>query len=154
VPVLSAGVLLFRRLSPGQVEVLLGHPGGPFWAHRDAGAWSIPKGEYVDGEDPRAAAAREFAEELGLPLPPGPELELGTVRLRSGKRLIGYAVEGDLDPARAVSNTFEVEWPPRSGRRRVFPEIDRVAWFDLATARVKLARGQGELLDRLLAALC
>jgi len=134
--------------------VLLGHPGGPFWAHRDAGAWSIPKGEYAPGEDPRGAAAREFAEELGLPLPPGPELELGTVRLPSGKRLIGYAVEGDLDPASAVSNTFELEWPPRSGRRRDFPEIDRLAWFDAATARGKLARGQGELLDRLLAMLC
>jgi predicted NUDIX family NTP pyrophosphohydrolase len=145
-------VLLYRR-SPGGIEVLLGHPGGPFWARRDEGAWSIPKGEYADGEDPRAAAAREFAEETGATLPDGPQLDLGTVRLPSGKRLTAYAVEGDLDPARAVSNTFEMQWPPRSGRMQAFPEIDRVEWFDPARARVKLARGQAELVERLISAL-
>lgn len=151
-PVLSAGVLLYRH-SPSGIEVLLGHPGGPFWARKDDGAWSIPKGEYTDDEEPRAAAAREFAEELGSPLPDGPRIELGTVRLPSGKRLTAYAVEGDLDPAHAVSNTFEMQWPPRSGRMQSFPEIDRADWFDPEAARVKLARGQAELLDRLLSAL-
>jgi predicted NUDIX family NTP pyrophosphohydrolase len=152
VPVLSAGVLLYRRSASG-IEVLLGHPGGPFWARKDDGAWSIPKGEYADGEDPRDAAAREFAEELGSPVPSGPQLDLGTVRLPSGKRLTAYAIEGDLDPAAAVSNTFEMQWPPRSGRMQTFPEIDRVQWFEPAAARVKLARGQVELLERLLSAL-
>jgi predicted NUDIX family NTP pyrophosphohydrolase len=152
VPILSAGVLLYRRSAKG-VEVLLGHPGGPFWARKDDGAWSIPKGEYTDGEDSRDAAAREFAEELGSPVPSGPQLDLGTVRLPSGKRLTAYAVEGDLDPAAAVSNTFEMQWPPRSGRMQTFPEIDRVQWFDPAAARVKLTRGQVELLERLLSAL-
>jgi len=152
VPVLSAGILLYRRASGG-IEVLLGHPGGPFWARKDDGAWSIPKGEYEPDDDPLAAAAREFAEELGSPLPDGPRIELGTVRLPSGKRLTAYAVEGDLDPARAVSNTFEMQWPPRSGRMQSFPEIDRVEWFEPEVARVKLARGQAELLERLLGAL-
>jgi predicted NUDIX family NTP pyrophosphohydrolase len=152
VPVLSAGILLYRRASGG-IEVLLGHPGGPFWARKDDGAWSIPKGEYESDDDPLAAAAREFAEELGSPLPDGPRIELGTVRLPSGKRLTAYAVEGDLDPARAVSNTFEMQWPPRSGRMQSFPEIDRVEWFEPEVARVKLARGQAELLERLLGAL-
>ncbi|HTK66945.1 MAG TPA: NUDIX domain-containing protein [Pseudonocardia sp.] len=151
-PVLSAGILLYRRASGG-IEVLLGHPGGPFWARKDDGAWSIPKGEYEPDDDPLAAAAREFAEELGSPLPDGPRIELGTVRLPSGKRLTAYAVEGDLDPARAVSNTFEMQWPPRSGRMQSFPEIDRVEWFEPEVARVKLARGQAELLERLLGAL-
>lgn len=148
--VFSAGALLFRSDGQGRVEVLLGHPGGPFFARRDDGAWSIPKGEYDPDEEPRAAAAREFAEELGSPLPTGRELELGTVRLPSGKRLTVYAVEADFDVGRARSNTFELEWPPKSGRVRSFPEIDKVAWFDLATARVKLAKGQAEFLDRLL----
>lgn len=151
-PVLSAGILLYRRASGG-IEVLLGHPGGPFWARKDDGAWSIPKGEYESDDDPLAAAAREFAEELGSPLPDGPRIELGTVRLPSGKRLTAYAVEGDLDPARAVSNTFEMQWPPRSGRMQSFPEVDRVAWFDLATARKKILPGQlpfiEELVERL-----
>ena len=151
-PVLSAGVLLYRR-TPDRIEVLLGHPGGPFWARKDDGAWSIPKGEYEPDEDPRDAAAREFAEELGMLLPAGPEMELGTVRLPSGKRLTAYAVEGDLDPDQARSNTFEMEWPPRSGRKQSFPEIDRVAWFEPSQARVKLARGQVELLERLISDL-
>jgi predicted NUDIX family NTP pyrophosphohydrolase len=148
----SAGALLVRA-GPSGWEVLLGHPGGPFFARRDDGAWSIPKGEYGDDEDPRAAAAREFAEELGSPLPAGPEWALGEVRLPTGKRLTVWAVRGDLDTTRVVSNTFELEWPPRSGQRRDFPEIDRADWFDLDTARRKLARGQAEFLNRLLAAL-
>lgn len=149
----SAGALLFRITAPGGVEVLLGHMGGPFHAYRDDGAWSIPKGEYAADEDPRVAAAREFEEELGAPLPSGREIELGTVRLPSGKRLIVYAVEADFDARQARSNTFELEWPRGSGRIRSFPEIDRAEWFDCATARVKLARGQAVFLDRLLAAL-
>lgn len=151
-PVSSAGALLFRSDADGRFEVLLGHPGGPFFARRDDGAWSIPKGEYAPDEDPRAAAAREFAEELGAPLPDGRELELGTIRLPSGKRLTVYAVEADFDATSARSNTFEMEWPPRSGRTESFPEIDRAEWFDLAAARVKLSKGQAEFLDRLLAA--
>ena len=149
----SAGALLFRVIESGAVEVLLGHMGGPFHARRDAGAWSIPKGEYDADSDPRLAAAREFEEELGAPLPVGRELELGTVRLPSGKRLTVYAVEADFDVKQARSNTFELEWPPKSGQIRSFPEIDRAEWFNLATARVKLARGQEEFLNRLLAAL-
>jgi predicted NUDIX family NTP pyrophosphohydrolase len=149
----SAGALLFRVTASGRIEVLLGHMGGPFHAHRDDGAWSIPKGEYDSDEDPRVAAAREFEEELGAPLPAGREIELGTIRLPSGKQLIVYAVESGFDARQARSNTFELEWPPESGRIRSFPEIDRAEWFDCSTARVKLARGQEEFLDRLLAAL-
>ena len=149
----SAGALLCRTGAAGEVEVLLGHPGGPFFAKRDDGAWSIPKGEYDPCEDPRTAAAREFAEELGAPLPAGPEWDLGEVRLPSGKRLMVYAVRADFDASRALSNTFELEWPPRSGLLRSFPEIDRAEWFDTDTARRKLSKGQAEFLDRLLAAL-
>jgi predicted NUDIX family NTP pyrophosphohydrolase len=133
--------------------VLLGHPGGPFWARRDDGAWSIPKGEYGEDEQPLTAAIREFAEELGSPVPAGRRLELGTVRLPSGKRLTAYAVRADFDVSAVRSNTFELEWPPRSGRLGQFPEIDRAEWFDVPTARTKLARGQAEFLDRLLALL-
>lgn len=146
----SAGVLLFRRTGP---EVLLGHMGGPFWAKKDAGAWTLPKGEYDPAtEEPRAAAAREFAEELGLPVPGGEWLDLGEVGYRSGrnrKTLRVFAVEGELDPAAVVPGTFELEWPPRSGRTATFPELDRVAWFDLATAHDKLGSGPRPLLDRL-----
>jgi predicted NUDIX family NTP pyrophosphohydrolase len=152
----SAGVLLFRRGDAG-AEVLLGHPGGPLWARRDDGAWSVPKGEYTEDEPARAAAEREFAEEIGLALADvssGPVLELGELRLPSGKRLTVFARAGDLDPAAAVSNTFEMPWPPRSGRVQSFPELDRVAWFDLATAaRTKITKGQVPFLDRLAAAL-
>jgi predicted NUDIX family NTP pyrophosphohydrolase len=130
-------------------EVLLVHPGGPFWARKDAGAWSIPKGEYED-DDPRACALREFEEELGTPLPPDAELtELGTVRLKSGKQITAFAVAGDLDAEKITSNTFTMEWPPRSGRTREFPEVDRAGWFDLETAREKLNPAQAELLVRL-----
>jgi predicted NUDIX family NTP pyrophosphohydrolase len=131
-------------------EVLLVHPGGPFWAKKDAGAWSIPKGEHEEGDDPRACALREFEEELGTPLPAGAELtELGTVKLRSGKRVTAFAVEGDLDADAISSNTFTMEWPPRSGNTREFPEVDRAGWFDLARAREKLNPAQAELLVRL-----
>ena len=131
------------------LEVLLGHMGGPFWARKDAGAWSIPKGELGDGEDPLAGARREFAEELGHAPPDGPLLELGEIRQRAGKRVIAFAVEGDFDPARIEPGTFELEWPPRSGRVLEFPEVDRVAWFGVPAAREKVVRGQVELLDRL-----
>ncbi len=130
-------------------EVLLVHPGGPYWAKKDAGAWSIPKGEYED-DDPRACALREFEEELGSPLPDGAELtDLGTVKLKSGKQITAYAAEGDLDADAITSNTFTMEWPPRSGRTREFPEVDRAGWFDLETAGEKLNPSQAELLVRL-----
>jgi predicted NUDIX family NTP pyrophosphohydrolase len=130
--------------------VLLVHPGGPYWASKDAGAWSLPKGEYEEGDDPRACALREFEEELGTPLPADAELtELGTVKLKSGKQVTAFAAEGDLDADAITSNTFTMEWPPRSGRRREFPEVDRAGWFDLETAREKLNPAQAELLVRL-----
>ncbi len=131
-------------------EVLLVHPGGPFWANKDAGAWSIPKGEHEEGDDPRACALREFEEELGTPLPADAELvELGSVKLKSGKHVTAYAVEGDLDADSITSNTFTMEWPPRSGRSREFPEVDRAGWFDVARAREKLNPAQAEFLVRL-----
>jgi predicted NUDIX family NTP pyrophosphohydrolase len=130
--------------------VLLVHPGGPFWAQKDAGAWSIPKGEYEDGDDPRECARREFEEELGTPLPGGAELtEIGTVKLKSGKQITAYAVESDLDADAISSNTFTMEWPPRSGQMREFPEVDRAGWFGLEEAREKLNPAQAELLVRL-----
>ena len=142
----SAGLLLFRRPGP---EVLLVHPGGPFWARKDRAAWSIPKGEIEPGEEPPDVARREFSEELGLPVPPGELTDLGEVRQAGGKVVHAYALEGDLDPGAISSNSFETEWPPRSGRRAAFPEVDRAAWFDLATAREKLIPGQVPLLERL-----
>jgi len=148
----SAGLLLYRRRD-GAVEVLLVHPGGPLWARRDAGAWSIPKGEVGEGEDPRAVALREFEEETGHLPPRGELVALGEVRQRGGKLVTAWAAAGDLDPAAITSNTFTLEWPPRSGRRRQFPEVDRAGWFDPATAREKLLAAQAELVDRLLAAL-
>jgi predicted NUDIX family NTP pyrophosphohydrolase len=144
----SAGILLYRRGGDG-VEVLLVHPGGPFFARRDDGAWGIPKGLYEDDEEPLAAARREFAEELGSPCPAGEALDLGEVRQKGGKRVMAWAVEGDLDASTITSNTFELEWPPRSGRRESFPEVDRAAWFTLDAARVKLLAAQVEFLDRL-----
>jgi len=146
VPRRSAGLLLFRRPGP---EVLLVHPGGPFWARKDRAAWSIPKGEIEPGEEPPDVARREFSEELGLPVPPGELTDLGEVRQAGGKVVHAYALEGDLDPGAISSNSFETEWPPRSGRRAAFPEVDRAAWFDLATAREKLIPGQVPLLERL-----
>ena len=125
------------------------HPGGPFWAKKEAGAWSIPKGEYDDGEDPRACAAREFEEELGAPLPAGELADLGTVRLRSRKEIVAFALEGDLDADHVASNTFTIEWPPLSGRMQEFPEVDRAGWFALDEAREKLNSAQAELLVRL-----
>ena len=148
----SAGILL-HRAGIGGVEVLLVHPGGPYWARKDAGAWSIPKGELDDGEDPRACALREFAEETGTTLPESALAELGSVRLKSGKRVLAFAVAGDLDPAGVRSNTFELEWPPRSGRVQAFPEIDRAEWFGLDDARAKLNPAQAEFVDRLEALL-
>jgi predicted NUDIX family NTP pyrophosphohydrolase len=151
-PKRSAGILLYR-VRDGAVEVLLVHPGGPFWATRDLGAWTIPKGEYEPGEDALAAARREFREETGHEPPEDGLLELGTVRQRSGKVITAWAAAGDLDPAAIASSTFELEWPPRSGTRREFPEVDRAGWFDPDTARQKLLPAQAELVDRLLANL-
>jgi predicted NUDIX family NTP pyrophosphohydrolase len=144
----SAGVLLYRRSADGGCEVLLGHMGGPFWARKDDGAWSIPKGEYGDGEDPLAVARREFEEETGSPVPASELVPLGQVRA-GAKLLTLWAAEGDLDADACSSNTFELEWPPRSGRVQAFPEIDRAAWFSLDEARAKLAKGQVPVLDRL-----
>jgi predicted NUDIX family NTP pyrophosphohydrolase len=148
----SAGILLHRQ-GIGGTEVLLVHPGGPFWARKDLGAWSIPKGEVGEGEDPRECALREFAEETGARPPDGALDELGSVKLKSGKVVLAFAVAGDLDPEAVRSNTFELEWPPRSGRVEEFPEIDRAEWFGLDAARAKLNPAQAELVDRLEALL-
>jgi predicted NUDIX family NTP pyrophosphohydrolase len=150
VPRRSAGVLLYRR-TPG-LQVLLGHMGGPFWSRRDEGAWSIPKGEYGDGEEPLAAARREFEEELGSPVPSTALVPLGELRA-GAKVLTVWAAEGDLDADAVVSGTFPLEWPPRSGRVQHFPEVDRAAWFGLDEARSKLVTGQVPYLDRLRALL-
>jgi predicted NUDIX family NTP pyrophosphohydrolase len=147
----SAGILLFRRTGE-ETEFLLVHPGGPFWAKKDAGAWSIPKGELGPGEGPRAGAIREFGEELGTAPALDPEqlIELGSIRQRAGKVVEAWAAEADFDPASLESNTFSVEWPPRSGRQQEFPEVDRAAWFGREAAREKILEGQKELLVRLL----
>jgi predicted NUDIX family NTP pyrophosphohydrolase len=143
----SAGVVLYRRRA-GRLEVLLVHPGGPFWAKRDDGAWSIPKGEFDAGEDPDAAARREFAEELGIALTT-PLIPLAPVAQSRGKTVHPFAAEGDVDPAAIRSNTFMLEWPPRSGRMQPFPEVDRVAWFTLDAAHRKIVAGQRPILDAL-----
>jgi predicted NUDIX family NTP pyrophosphohydrolase len=143
----SAGIVLWRRRG-GDIEVLLGHMGGPYWARKDRGAWTIPKGEVEAGEEPLAVAVREFAEELGVPVPAGQFVDLGEVRQSGGKIVRAWSVEGDFDPETMVSNTFELEWPPRSGRMQAFPEIDRAAWFDAPTARIKVVTGQRALIDR------
>lgn len=143
----SAGILLYRRAA-GRLEVLLAHPGGPFWRSRDDGAWTIPKGLVDANESDEDAARREFREELGVECA-GTLVPLGSVRQRSGKIVEAFALEGDFDPGALVSNTFDVEWPPRSGRTATFPEIDRAEWFDLAHARVKMLDAQRALLDRL-----
>ena len=148
VPTTSAGILLFRRTGGG-LEVLLGHPGGPFWAKKDLGAWMILKGEVEPGEDPYEVARREFEEETGHEAPDTEPLPLGEVTQRGGKRVIAWALEGHLDPAHAVSNTLQIEWPPRSGRMRTIPEIDRVAWLDPDAARLAINVAQVAFVDRL-----
>lgn len=145
----SAGLLLFRHTEDG-LEVLLGHMGGPFFARRDAGAWTVPKGEYVAEEEPAwDAARREFQEELGLPPPDGEAVPLGEVRQTNGKVVTAWAVEADLDPATVVPGTFRMEWPPKSGEEQEFPELDRVEWLSLARAREVIVKAQATFLDRL-----
>ena len=144
----SAGILLWRTRE-GRLEVLLGHPGGPYFAGKDADHWTVLKGEVDPGEDLLVVARREFAEETGQELPDGPTIDLGEIRQKSGKRVLAWGVEGDLDSETAVSNSFEMEWPPRYGRIREFPEIDRVAWFGLDHAREKIKAAQAPFLDRL-----
>ncbi|MGU3431885.1 NUDIX domain-containing protein [Actinomycetes bacterium M1A6_2h] len=143
----SAGILLYRRVF-GDIEVLLGHPGGPYFARKDDGSWSVPKGAYTD-EDPWDAACREFREEVGSDVPAGPRVELGSVTQKSGKVVVAFAVEGDLDPSTSVSNDFDMEWPRGSGVMTSFPEIDRVEWFTLDDARRKMLPAQVALLDAL-----
>jgi predicted NUDIX family NTP pyrophosphohydrolase len=150
-PKMSAGLLLFRRRQ-GLVEVFLVHPGGPFWAKKDDGAWSIPKGEYNQGEDVLAAARREFAEETGFAIE-GKLISLGETKQPGGKIVKAWALEGDCDESQIRSNLFSMEWPPRSGKVKEFPEVDRAAWFNLETARVKLLKGQIGFLDKLTAHL-
>jgi predicted NUDIX family NTP pyrophosphohydrolase len=146
----SAGILLFRRADEA-VEFLLVHPGGPFWRRKDLGAWTIPKGQIEDEEEARACAVRELEEELGRAPELDPEqlIELGSIRQRAGKVVDAWAAEADFDPATLASNTFSMEWPPRSGSEQEFPEVDRAEWFDLETARQKILPAQAELLDRL-----
>ena len=146
----SAGILLYRFAEEaGGIQVLIAHMGGPYWQGRDAGAWSIPKGEHGPDEDPLACARREFTEELGVPVPRGPVRALGTVTQSGGKTVTAWAVQADLDPATTVSNTFDMEWPQGSGTIRTYPEVDRVTWVDLAEARTLLVAGQVAFLDRL-----
>jgi predicted NUDIX family NTP pyrophosphohydrolase len=147
----SAGILL-HRLVGGAPQLLLVHPGGPYWARRDEGAWTIPKGEYEQGESPRDCALRELGEELGAAPELDPErlVDLGSVRQKSGKVVEAWAAEGEFDPAQLSSNTFAIEWPPRSGAQREFPEVDRAEWFEPERAREKIVPAQAELIDRLL----
>ena len=143
----SAGILMYQSRG-GELFVLLVHPGGPYWANKDLGAWSIPKGEYAPGDDPKLAALREFEEELGVR--PGTEpVPLGEIVQKGGKHVTAFAVEGELDVATIVSNTFELEWPPRSGRRQRFPEVDRAGWFSVEEARTRILVSQRLLLDKL-----
>jgi predicted NUDIX family NTP pyrophosphohydrolase len=144
----SAGLLMYRRTISGEVEVFLVHPGGPFWAKKDKGAWSICKGEYADGEPPLEAAKREFEEETGFRAQ-GEFLELGEVKQSGGKIVSAWAFEGDCDPAKLVSNRFSMEWPPRSGRMIEFPEVDRGGWFEITQAREQILKSQAPFLDRL-----
>jgi predicted NUDIX family NTP pyrophosphohydrolase len=151
----SAGLLVYRRSAAGALEVLLVHPGGPFWVRKDDGAWSVPKGEYGPHDEPLAAAYREFEEELGMPAPAGPPLELGEVQQAGGKRVLAWALEasaGAFDVTRVVSNTFTLEWPRGSGLMREFPEVDRAEWFTLEEARRKVLKGQLPFLERVEAA--
>jgi predicted NUDIX family NTP pyrophosphohydrolase len=149
----SAGLLMYRRTADTGLQVLLAHPGGPYWRGKDAGAWSIPKGEYQEPEDALAAALREWSEETGLPVTP-PFVALGEVSQKSGKRISAWAVAGDCDPQDMRCNSFEIEWPPRSGRTQSFPEIDRLAWFDLAQARRLINPAQTAFLERLEHEVC
>lgn len=149
----SAGLLLYRFNGEAEIEVLLVHPGGPFWAKKDDGAWSLPKGENEVGEGPLTVAEREFEEELGQPPPSGTRRDLGELDQSSAKRVHAWAIEGDLDADHIVSNTFEIEWPPKSGAVVNFPEVDRAGWFTLSEARIKLLSGQVGFLDRLVVAL-
>ena len=144
----SAGILLYR-LRDGEPEVLLTHPGGPFWAKKDDGAWFLPKGELEENEEPLHAARREFAEELGTEAPEGELIELGTVKNKSGKLIYAWALEGDLDVQSIESNTFSLEWPPRSGKMREFPEVDRASFFSLEAAASKIHSAELPLLERL-----
>jgi len=148
----SAGILLWRSRN-GRLEVLLAHQGGPFWVKKDIGHWTIPKGEVEPGEEFLAVARREFAEETGHEIPNHPLIQLGQITQKSGKLVLGWSVEGDLDPATAISNTYDMEWPPRSGKIQTFREIDRVEWFHLGEARRRLKAAQVPFLDRLQAAL-
>jgi predicted NUDIX family NTP pyrophosphohydrolase len=150
-PKLSAGILMFRRRNQ-EVDFFLAHPGGPFWQKKDAGAWSIPKGEYNSGDDPLEAAKREFEEETGIK-PHGTFMPLGEIKQPSGKVISAWAVEGDCSPEAIRSNTFSIEWPPKSGRKKEFPEIDRAAWFGLEEARVRILKGQVGFLERLMTRL-
>jgi len=143
----SAGILLYRRMP--HLEVFLGHMGGPFWRGKDAAAWSIPKGTFTEEEEPLAAACREFAEEIGRPAPEVDYRELGVFRYSSGKLVWVFAGESDFDPSEVRSNTFEIEWPPRSGRKQTFPELDAAGWFTLDAARERLVKGQRPALDAL-----
>jgi len=148
-PVLSAGILLYRRVDSGPLEVWIAHMGGPFWARKDAHAWSIPKGEYTEDEDPLAAALREFAEEMGTPAPAADYLYLGEFRQPSGKIITVYAGEQDFQPESIASNTFPLEWPKGSGRIQHYPEVDDARWFPEPEARLKLVKGQLPILDAL-----
>ena len=150
-PKLSAGILMFRTLG-SRLQVFLVHPGGPFWRNKDAGAWSIPKGEYADGEDPLDAAKREFREEAGFEVH-GDFFPLGQIKQSGAKVITAFAVEGDCSPAAIRSNTFTIEWPPKSGRQQEFPEIDRAEWFSMDEARTRIVKGQTGFLDRLLTAI-
>lgn len=147
----SAGILLFRK-NKKNIEFFLVHPGGPFWAKKDAGAWSIPKGEYADGEDALTAAKREFEEETSQNID-GDFIELKPLKQKGGKLVQAYAVEGDIDAENITSNTFEMEWPPKSGKRKSFPEVDRAAWFDAETAKEKINEKQAALIDEVLTTL-
>ena len=148
---LSAGLLLYRRLE-SNVQVFLVHPGGPFWAKKDEGAWSLPKGEYAAGEDPLSAARREFTEETSFSME-GEFIPLGELKQPGGKTITAWAIEGDLDPSRLRSNTFTLEWPPKSGRTQEFPEVDRGDWFSLPEAKRMILKGQVDFVDRLASAL-
>jgi predicted NUDIX family NTP pyrophosphohydrolase len=145
----SAGILLYRGRGPA-LRLMLVHPGGPFWAKKDGGAWSIPKGEYEEGDDPLLVASREFGEELGSPAPAGDAIELGDLVQPSRKVVTAFALEGDFDPSRLKSNLFELEWPPKTGRLQSFPEVDRAEWFTVEEARDKILPGQRPFIDRLL----